>query len=239
MKSGPELERCFSYINFQMKPAEGSRPYASGQEVRPAVTISRQAGSGGHAVAEILATYLQTRSPQDACPWTVFDRNLVHRVLEDHNLPARLAQFMPEDRKSAIEDALEEVLGLHPPTSTLLPKIAETVLHLAGLGHVILLGRGAHLITGALPNMFHVRLVGSVEKRAERIREVQGVSRKAALTFIEKEDRGRQRYLKKLFGKDIDDPILYDLVVNTDRFSYAEAAQLIGEAVIRRFALAK
>jgi cytidylate kinase len=235
MTRDPGLDKCFAYINCQMKPAEASLSHAAGGDLRPAVTISRQVGSGGHSVAEKLAAYLQTRSPQGGPPWTVFDRNLVDRVLADHNLPARLAQYLPEDRKSAIEDALEEVLGLHPPTATLLPKIAETILQLAELGHVILLGRGAHVITSTLPNMFHVRLVGSIEKRAERIREVQGLGPKAALAFLKKEDRGRERYLKKHFKKNIDDPTLYDLVINTDRVNNDEAAPLIGEAVIRRF----
>jgi hypothetical protein len=31
--------------------------------------------------------------------------------------------------------------------------------------------------------------------------------------------------------KDIDDPLLYDMVINTDRVSYREAARLIAEAV--------
>jgi cytidylate kinase len=239
MSIDTRLERCFAYVNSQLKPARGLVPHTRGGELRPAVTISRQTGSGGHSVAEELATYLQARSAKDACPWTVFDRNLVEKVLEDHNLPTRLAQFMPEDRKSAIEDALEEVLGLHPPTSLLVPKIAETILHLAELGHVILLGRGANLITGTLPNVFHVRLVGSVERRVEHLQQIHQMNRQAALTYINKEDRGRQRYLKKHFKQDIDDPTLYDLVINTDRISYAEAAQLIGGAVIRRFAPVK
>jgi cytidylate kinase len=230
------LERCLTYINCQLKPVKGPETRLRSADIRPAVTISRQTGSGGHSVAEKLAAYLQARSPKNACPWTVFDRNLVEKVLEDHNLPARLAQFMPEDRKSAIEDALEEVLGLHPPTSTLVPKIAETILHLAELGHVILLGRGANVITATLANVFHVRLVGSLEKRAEHVQQTHQISRKAALAFIAKEDLGRRRYLDRYFKKDIDDPTLYDLVINTDRISYAEAAQMIGEAVLRRFA---
>jgi len=230
------LEKCFAYINCHLKPERGPVSHGRGSKVGPAVTISRQAGSGGHSVAEKLAAYLQARTPKDACPWTVFDRNLVEKVLEDHHLPARLAQFMPEDRKSAIEDALEEVLGLHPPTSTLVPKIAETILHLAELGQVILLGRGANVITSALRNTFHVRLVGSMETRVEHMQRAHDMSRKVALAFIAKEDLGRRRYLEKHFKKDIDDPTLYDLVVNIDRISYSEAAQLIGDAVIRRCA---
>jgi len=51
---------------------------------------------------------------------------------------------------------------------------------------------------------------------------------------VQKEDRGRQRYLRKYFRADIDDPLIYHLVINTDRFSEDQAARLIAEAVLRR-----
>jgi cytidylate kinase len=45
--------------------------------------------------------------------------------------------------------------------------------------------------------------------------------------------------LKEHYEKDIDDPLLYDLVLNTDRMPYEEAARLIGDAVIHEFHLGK
>jgi cytidylate kinase len=53
-----------------------------------------------------------------------------------------------------------------------------------------------------------------------------------ALTLIRQEDRGRKRYLKKYFGKDIDDPLSYHLILNTDGVGYEEAARLIGDAAL-------
>ena len=108
------------------------------------MTISRQTGCGALVVAEKLAHYLQQHSSGDACPWTVFDRNLMDKVLEDHNLPARLAKFLPEDRVSQIEDILAEVFEVHPPAQTIIQQTTETILKLAGLGNVILIGRGSN-----------------------------------------------------------------------------------------------
>jgi hypothetical protein len=42
----------------------------------------------------------------------LFDRNLVEKVPVDHNLPARLARFMPEDRISQVSDTMDELFGL-------------------------------------------------------------------------------------------------------------------------------
>jgi cytidylate kinase len=226
------MHKCLSFIQCHLQPARRVT-LPSGEERWRAVTISRQTGSGGHAVAELLAEYLQKHIPKH-CPWTVFDRNLVEKVLEDHHLPARIAQFMPEDRVSRIEDILDDLLGVHPPAETLVHKTTQTILHLAELGNVIIIGRGANVITSRLDYVFHVRLIGSLEKRAGRIQEVQHAGKAAALKFIRREDRGRQRYLKKYFGKKVDDPMLYHLTINTDLVSYQTAAEMIGSAVISK-----
>ena len=117
---------------------------------RRTVTISRQTGSGAHPVAEKLAALLQAHTPKEARPWTVFDRNLVEKVLQDHDLPERPARFMPEDRISSISDTMEELFDLHPPSWLLVRKISETILRLVELGNVIVIGRGATAITASL-----------------------------------------------------------------------------------------
>jgi cytidylate kinase len=239
MKAGVGLEQCFAYVTCHLQPP--ARPAGARRqgERPPAVTISRQTGAGAHAVAEKLAAYLQTRGPKDEVPWTVFDRELVEKVLEEHNLPQELARYMPEDRVSRIDDMMEELLGLHPPSSILVRQTTETVLHLAELGRVILLGRGANVITRKLPNVFHVRLVAPLPKRVAYLQEVQHLSRRAAEQFVAREDRGRARYLRRYFDADIDDPLLYDLTLNTERITFDEAARQIGDALIARHKLAR
>ena len=226
------LERFLSYINCQLQPPHSNLGFFYGGVRRRAITISRQAGSGGHTVAEKLRELLQAQEPEDSCPWAVFDRNLVKKVLEDHNLPASLARFMPEDRISEIEDTLDELFGLHPPSWVLVRQTADTILHLAELGNVIVIGRGANVITSRLDYVFHVRLVGSLEQRVKRMQESEHLNAKSAMELVQREDLGRRRYLHKYFNKNIDDPVLYHLVINTDLMPCAEAARLIAEAVM-------
>ena len=156
------LDRCLTFINCQLKPADHFVDHGDKSRRRPTVTISRQAGCGALIVAEKLMALLQARSPKGSPPWTVFDRNLMEKVLKDHNLPERLAKFLPEDRMTELQDVMDEVFGLHPPSWTVVHQITETILQLAELGGVILIGRGGNVITSKLPNVFHVRLVGSV-----------------------------------------------------------------------------
>ena len=196
--TNPGLEHCPSFISSQVQFVEGLEPPVQ-KNVRRAVTISRQAGCGAFVVAEKLAHYLQGHSAGDACPWTVFDRNLIDKVLEDHGLPACLAKFLPEDRVSELEDLMADVFGVHPPSKTLLQQTAETVLRLAGAGNVILIGRGANLVTSKLPHVLHVRLVAPLEKRIEHCVEAYNMTPAEARKFCPREDSARQRYLKKYF----------------------------------------
>jgi cytidylate kinase len=162
----------------------------------------------------------------------MFDRNLMEKVLEDHNLPTRLARFMPEDRASQIEDILADVFEVHPPAEAMLHQTAETILKLATLGNVILIGRGGTVITARLPHVFHVRLVAPLEKRVAHAHQFYSLTENEAHKFCLSQDVARERYLKKYFNADINNPLLYHLVVNTGLVSYDDAAKLIGAAVL-------
>ena len=58
------------------------------------------------------------------------------------------------------------------------------------------------------------------------------MTRAEAHKFCLREDQGRARYLKKYFNADIDDPLLYHMIINTGQMDYHAAAKLIGEAVL-------
>jgi cytidylate kinase len=79
-----------------------------------------------------------------------------------------------------------------------------------------------------------VRLVGSLENRTARVEEVYKMSRIAAQEFIKSQDAAKRHYMRDYFGREIDDPMLYHMIINTDKISYEHAARLIGDAVINR-----
>lgn len=226
-------ERSESYIehHFGLKGKDTSKG-----PTKPAITIARQEGAGGLMVASELAGYLQTHvSSHDV--WTVFSQRLVAKVLEEHHLDKQAAGFMKEGHKGVVVDAIEELLGLHPSDWTFVQRANKTILRLAQTGNVILVGRGGNIVTSKLKTVFHVYLVGSLEKRIEQAEKVLNLDRKSAINHIKKKDEARRRYVKDNFDKDINDPLLYHIIINTDLVQYDEAARLIGDEVIRRFKL--
>ena len=212
------LQGCENYLKSQMLRLS-NRDVTTTREQHPFITISRQAGAGGITVGRMLEAYLKEHDKKADCPWTLFDKELVKKVAEEHNIPEEFSEYMKEDKASEIQEILEEIFRLHPPDWVLAHKTSETILHLAEMGHVVLVGRGSNVVTRKLSGGFHVRLVGSYEKRLKHIQAYYGFSLKTSEEFIKKEDEGRKKYLKTYFGQNIDDPLLYDLVVNTDSIS--------------------
>lgn len=139
------------FINSQLLAPKYFAPDDSG--LTKCITISRQAGCGADVFAEELAVRLQVLRPNDETPWTVFDHSLVEAVLQDHHLPSRLAAFMPEDRTTQMVEIIHDLFSLHPAPEIMVRQTAETILRLAELGHVIIVGRGGNIITARLPQM--------------------------------------------------------------------------------------
>jgi cytidylate kinase len=165
-------------------------------------------------------------------PWAVFDANLAKQVLEDHKLPPNLERFMAEDARLPVEAIVEEVLGLHPSGWTLVEHTTQTILRLAGLGHTILVGRGGSVITARLPNVFHVRLVAPLGTRIRHTAEYLHLTEAEAAKFVREKDQARRRYLRRYFNAEIDDPTLYDVTLNTGRFGFARAAEVIAQLAL-------
>lgn len=227
------LEAMNSSIKYHKRSEENALRSGMGKLPRLFITISRQPGAGAITIGEKIAEFLNNDKKRDwLCPWTVFDEDLVKKVLEDHHLPEKCKEYMPEDKISKINDILDELFGVHPPAITLVRKTSETILSLAQMGSVILVGRGAGIITRELKGGLHVRLVGSLEKCTQRIVEFSQVDRKKAEKLVANWDKGRRKYIKEYFNKDINDPLLYDLIINTDHISYDHAAKIIVDAAL-------
>lgn len=205
------------------------------KEVYPCITISRQRGAGAVPVCEKLIEIMDSYSEPEGIKWAFFDKSLIEKILEDHNLPKQISDYLIEGKYKHLSAVVNELLGLKPAEWTLIHHTTDTIIQLARMGNVIIVGRGGNIITSKFKNAFHVRLVASIDKRIEFIIKNLGLSRKDAIEHIKKEDDDRKKYLKSYFTADIDNPLLYHLVLNTDLLTHAGAANLIAEAVVQKF----
>lgn len=203
--------------------------------VGPALTISYQTRTGAPEIAEQLARSLQATEFKGAKPWAVFDHEIIERALEEQRWPKQLAEKITEEKRHFIEELIDDVLDLRPPSWVLMPQVVETTLHLALAGHAILIGHGATVVTAKLANVFHVRLTGSLGKRIARVQILKKLTPAAAAKFVKTQDRRREKFLQAHFHARLDNELLYDLAINTDRVSNDDAVAVISEAARRFF----
>lgn len=230
------LEHGLTIFEAKLQSPRQADPAGPGSEIRPFITISRETGAGATTLGLLLLPLLNERLGEEGRRWVFLDKNLLPHALATHHLPARLAEFLPEDRISEIKGVIGELVGLHPPLWQLEEQVTETIRHLAGIGRVIFVGRAAHLVTQSLPGGFHVRLVASRRSRIERMMALLNCDPPAAEAHILKNDLARRRFVKTYFDQDIDDAHLYDLVINTDRIAPASAAHLAVQALCDKLA---
>jgi hypothetical protein len=230
-------ETCTNLCRAYLYASEhtGQPPGKPGVSEGPVITISRAAGARGTRIAETLIERLthDQKLPRRR-PWTLFDQNLIQYVITEHHLPESTEDFFPEDKPDDIRGAIAEMLGLHAGVQTTLLKTAETIRRLAKAGNVVIVGRGGNFLTADIPLSLHVRLVGSEACRVRYFARRSGLEPAAAATEVARIDRARKRYIKSRFKRDIDDPLGYDLVLNTDEFDNEQAVAVILAAIYQK-----
>lgn len=229
------IEKFGSYVVSQGKDSSGPSNSAGRRSLAPAITISYQTGVEVSDISEKLAEILQNSEPKHGQNWSVFNQQLIEAALEEQRWPKELAESMPEEKRLFIDELMDDLCGLRPPSWVLVPQLVKTTLHLAVKGHAILIGHGATVITARMWNVFHVRLNGSLPKRIARVQTRRHLTPEAAAKLVRKEDRGRERYLRTHFHARLDNELLYDMAINTDRVSNDDAAAIVYEGARRFF----
>ena len=102
-------------------------------------------------------------------------------------------------------------------------QVSRLIQVLARAGNAVFVGRGAQFLLPR-PKTFAVRVVAPEAFRAQCVRQRHNVDLPEALEWVRRTDRGRHEFIQRFFHQDIDDPHLYDLVVNAERLGPAGAA---------------
>jgi cytidylate kinase len=111
--------------------------------------------------------------------------------------------------------------------------IRETVVQTAARGNVVIVAHAASHALDPDPRILRVFVTASPATREQRLAAVSGVDRSQAASTIKDADAGRRDYLKRFYSVERESPTDYDLVVNTDRLSSEQAAEIVLHAADR------
>jgi cytidylate kinase len=192
----------------------------------PVITVSRQYGSQGAAMAKVLG---------EETGFECWDRKIVHEIAEHSSAPERLFESLDEHRRSAISDMVDTLMGRSRATaSQYLAELTRVVHTLAEHGAAIVVGRGAQFIVNPR-RALRVRVVASVKNRARGLMERNSVSESAALSEIERVDADRRDFIRQNYHQDVSDPVHYDLVVNSGTMRLNNIVGVVRSAYQARF----
>jgi hypothetical protein len=97
-------------------------------------------------------------------------------------------------------------------------------------GNVVIVGRGGQAILKGMPGVLHVRVHAPLETRFAHIATQKNIHLFGLRKEIVEHDQAAADYLKRFYGIAWDDPLLYDVMINTTQLSIEAAAQMIVDA---------
>jgi cytidylate kinase len=170
-------------------------------------------------------------APSEKLGWPVYDRELLQHIADETGLRTSLFKDVDEKRKGWLQGCLEQIFAVPAVSDTkYFRHLTETLLSLAAHGECVIVGRGAAQILPAATTL-RVRLVGPVEERIKAVMQHLDLPREEASRWVEKTDVERDRFVRDHVHRDPSDARIYDLVLNSFRFSVTECADLIVEAL--------
>lgn len=211
------------------------------------VTLSRQLGSQGDAIAASVAAALGLR---------LIDREHISSVAAAAGIPETvLHNLMYEDYRSLAAEILNSLRGpsgpsaaapqpasplagvfapMHRPAAVTpqdaVAAIGQLIKDIAQQSDVLILGQGGQVVLRDYSGVCHVQVVAPLPLRIERVAQREGLPAAAARRRVRANDLVRADYLARYYGIKWLDPLHYHVVVNTGLTPIDLAVSLVVEA---------
>ena len=200
------------------------------------ITVSREIGSGGHTVGQILADRLNTR---------YCDKNLVETLEDRFNLSIEEIEKRKGEKKNWLADFFQHItpfplakdMGADAQftqefrrdvtTDDIYKAETEILLELAKEGSCVIAGRSGFYVFRNHPNHLSIFITASDSNRVQRVMRKQNMTEEAATALINDIDRKRENYIRRYTGTSRYDIRNYDLVLNADGHTEEQLVDII------------
>jgi cytidylate kinase len=179
------------------------------------VAISETAGSGAIEIGRTLAA---------ALGYEFADREIIEKAAEGFGEGVTTLTHATEEKPTLWE-------RLTDTQRRYVAYVEATILELAARDNVVLAGRASTIVLSRMSHVLRVRITAPAGARADRLEVQQGLVREAAADYVRRSDRERASRVKFIYRVDVDDPLLYDLVLNTERLSTTRCVAIIRDTL--------
>lgn len=182
------------------------------------ITISREPGSGGNILAERLSQQFE---------FDLFYQEFIHKMAESAHVSVRLLETLDEKGASVLEEWISSLVDKrHLWPDRYLQHLMKIIGTIGKHGRAVIVGRGANFV---LPpeKRLSVRVISPLETRIRNVFQAFGVTAAEARTRVLKTESDRKAFIKKYFNEDIQDPLNYDVIINTEDMSIDDAVNAV------------
>jgi cytidylate kinase len=181
------------------------------------ITVEREYGSGGAAIAQALSARLG---------WKLWDRELTAEIAKVANVDHRAAQRCDERvdnlvyrlfkvyARGSYERSLPVAERTTFDTDCMVATLHEVVDDVASRDKCVIVGRGSAYFLRARRDAFHLFTYAPADEKVRRLKLI-GKSEKEALQLIGEIDRERASFIRHYFKADWPNRSLYNLMINT------------------------
>jgi cytidylate kinase len=180
----------------------------------PLITISQKIGSKGSAIASAiaeelnLALYDNLKLQKEALNMGLAKEELISLNEKVPGLMDRFLSYRPE----AYLDLMESI-----------------VLEVAKRGEGVIVGHLSQMFLRDFDCALHILIHASRKTRIQNLMQELNVNQDSAKRLVEKKDNEQGGFFRFAFHGDWEDPALYDLIINTEKFSPETAVRIIVE----------
>jgi cytidylate kinase len=199
------------------------------------VTIRGRLGSGASEIARQIADRLQAN---------YVDRQIIAEVaarlrrreeeVEAKEMPVtgllgRIAETLENNYGFgyALEGAYLPLGKIPLDDNRYLEALKSVVGELARSQPLVILGRGSQFILKDYPGALHVLVVAPLEMRVRRIMQERNLGHETAALEIDHSDKSLRNFVKRYFNAELENPLYYDLVLNTERLTFQVASSIV------------
>lgn len=212
------------------------------------VTLARQVGSGGQAIARLLGERLGLAvvgRREIAAEAARQGMPLPRAFVEFAEEPALVSALPPGASPlylSVGELEFEEALrgtpledghrtsfleSLAHERRAILLTVASLTYEIAARDNVVIVGGGAQFLLSGVPGVLRVKTIAPAAIRAERLAAAYGISASDAAAAVKQADQEQRDYNRAIFGADWDDPLHWAVTINTETLAPETVCDLI------------
>jgi cytidylate kinase len=204
----------------------------------PVITIRGKLGSGAPEIGKLVAESLHIDYidreiiAQVAARLNLEEQEVVAKEMPPTGLQARIAEALAHGYTigNGIQGAYLPIWQIPLDNNRYMEALTSLVTELAQGHSAVIYGRGSQFILKDHPHSLHVSIVAPFKVRLQRIMEIRKINEENAKQEINRFDGSAREFMKRFFGVEMEDPTFYDLVINTEKYSYQAAASILLEA---------